>query len=131
LAETITIKWLATMLTKIETDNDAFRRAIDILRADPVRKLQIKEMLAEQSFIEVGQFAAYSCQCRSLGLKPWQTPPCWIEDDDPGVPDGPDFQHWRQARDLARRLLKAGLSKYEPDPIEALERAKGRKRVRG
>jgi hypothetical protein len=55
----------------------------------------------------------------SLHLKPWQEPPCWAGDDKPVDRDG---THGRAAAwALRRKLIKAGLSMYEPDPVAALE----------
>jgi hypothetical protein len=79
-------------------------------------------MSAGRSFAEVGQFAAYCCQCRSLRLKPWQTPPMH-GDAEPSHPDADDTHGYGAAAELLERLLAAGLSRWEPDPIGALEAA--------
>ena len=72
--------------------------------------------------------AAYGCQMDSLHLRPWQEPPCWADDDKPVDHDG---THGRAAAwALRRRLIKAGLSMYEPDPVRALEAAAARQRDR-
>jgi hypothetical protein len=62
----------------------------------------------------------------NLDLKPWQPPPCWIRHPYAPNPDNATHNSGRpQAARLARQLLEAGLSKFEPDPGEALLRAKG------
>jgi hypothetical protein len=68
-------------------------------------------MAAGQSFEEIGMSAAYGCQCRSLRLKPWESPPMYahLHPDD------------RQLQVLVEKMLAAGLSLYEPDPVGALE----------
>jgi hypothetical protein len=74
-----------------------------------------------RSFEEVGRFAAYHCQCRILRLKPWETAPC---DAGPHLhPDATDTHGYGAAAELLERMLAAGLSRWEPDPIGALEAA--------
>ena len=53
-----------------------------------------------------------------LNLKPWQPPPCWQGDERPVD----DFATAGRvaAWELRRRLLAAGLSAFEPDPVGAL-----------
>jgi hypothetical protein len=101
-------------------DREALERAVKLAnerqhRTDLLRegKSQIDLMLETDPWIEVAHFASYSCQMRSLGLRPWMFPPAWLslDDRDPEHADGVA---------LLRRLLDAGLSKYEPDPIGAL-----------
>jgi hypothetical protein len=83
---------------------------------------QLDEFLRERPWREVGEFAAYGCQCATLKLKPWQSPPCEVDPD--WADDTGDDHHGRiAAARLLRRLLAAGLSRYEPDPVAALERA--------
>jgi hypothetical protein len=104
-------------------DRDALKRAIGDARAqDPGRDKQISSMLATRPWFEVARFAAYCCQDRALRLRPWQSPPCWMGDDKPAV-DNDDTHGDLRAWQLRRRLIEAGLSPYEPDPIAALEAA--------
>jgi hypothetical protein len=73
----------------------------------------------------VGQFAAYSCQDDHLQLEPWQVPPCWLRDDravQAALSMPHDLSGRREAGELVQRLLAAGLSRYEPNPLEALAR---------
>jgi hypothetical protein len=100
----------------IEADKQALRRAIKMARAEsPEHDGQInRRMAAGQSFEEIGMSAAYGCQCRSLRLKPWQSPPMF-GDAQPGHEGHAD------AEALLRKLLDAGLSRFEPDPLAALE----------
>jgi hypothetical protein len=107
-----------------EVDRDALERAIAMGRQrGAAEREQLDGFLREKPWREVGEFAAYGCQCDTLRLKPWQTPPCEIEDPDLTLArTGDDYRGLRAAARLLERLLKAGLSKYEPDPIGALER---------
>jgi hypothetical protein len=96
-----------------EVDKDALRRAIKMARAEsPEHAGQIDRMMAQgQSFEEIGRSCASGCQRHNLRLKPWESPPIYAElhPDQPG------------ATELLNKLLDAGLSRYEPDPIAALE----------
>jgi hypothetical protein len=101
-----------------DIDREALERALKLCAAqDAGRAEQIAAMLDERSWAETGHFAAASCQRRALRLSPWQSPPsdCLIEPLNPQ--DAP-------ARRLLRRMLNAGLSRFEPSPLGALERAK-------
>jgi hypothetical protein len=73
-------------------------------------------------WIEVAEFACLSCRIESLSLKPWQSPPCHIDED--AVPDNDDREPDTVGRKLLRQMLRAGVSRYEPDPIAALQRAR-------
>ncbi len=97
-----------------EIDRNALDRAIDILRFSAQRHEQIDHKLLTEGFEKAGQFAAYSCQCTNLNLKPWQEPPCWADENEPD-PKDPDAQA------LLIEMLRAGLSRYEPDPLKALK----------
>ena len=125
-----------TTLTDVEeelsaVDRDALDRAIEICRTrkDPADREQIERKIATEPWREVGEFAAYSCQMDSLHLQPWQSPPCWVDDlvsDIQGAPDGVGGDY--EAAKLLQRLLDAGLSRYEPDPVGALKQARRRPR---
>jgi hypothetical protein len=109
-------------------DRQAMARAIEQMRrrgGEDAR--QIEDMLARRPWHEVGSFASYSCQDKALQLKPWQTPPCWLRTDADvraaAAAPLPDLGGQRAAATLVRQLLSYGLSRYEPDPIRAIERA--------
>jgi hypothetical protein len=88
-------------------DRDALERALALAKAE--RPEQIGRMLSEDPWMEAASFAAYHCQIRALQLKPWQSPPCYGHlDGDTG------------ATILLKRLLDAGLSRWEPDPVGVL-----------
>ena len=79
-----------------------------------VQARQIDSMLAHDGWAETASFASYHVQSKALGLLPWQEPPC---DGDSEQPD-PD------ATRLMEKMLAAGISKYHPDPLQALAEAK-------
>jgi hypothetical protein len=91
-------------------DREALKRALALLRSDPEYREQIANKLKDEPWEDVAHFAAYCCQIDNLGLKPWMSPPMYA-----GLsPNQPD------ALALLVRLVGAGLSQYEPDPIAAL-----------
>jgi hypothetical protein len=75
---------------------------------------------AREGFVSAGQFAAYSMQCDTLQLKPWECPPMHAEDGDDIDPNCYGYRPGEVA--LRDRLLGAGLSVFEPDPLAALAR---------
>ena len=77
---------------------------------------QVRLPLADACSRAMG--AVYHCQMETLRLRPWQTPPCWVGDERPHVDD---HRGEVAAWELRRRLLAAGLSEFEPDPVAALE----------
>jgi len=57
-------------------DKEAHELAITIGSRDPVERRRIEARFAKgESFMEIGRDCAYSCQCDSLSLMPWQLPP--------------------------------------------------------
>jgi hypothetical protein len=113
-----------------EVDQEALERAVKIcLTLKPVPdRLQMENKLAavasdEAEWWDVATFAAYSCQMDALRLKPWQKPPCWIDDVEGTLAGGnkDDIHGCYAAAVLLKRLLAAGLSMYEPDPLGALK----------
>ena len=103
-------------------DRSALERAIEIAKGEsPGRARQIADKLKHESWNAVGMFAASCCQDRALQTRPWELAPVSVDEDDP-IPDGDDHRRTGRAIKLLRRLLAAGLSRYEPDPIAALER---------
>ena len=111
-------------------DQDALARAIAAIRKSNAggAVLQIEQKLEREGFEVAGSFAAYSQQVDNLHLMPWEVPPCWvapanIEDLLATSPDADDTHGWRDAARLLKRLLDAGLSRFEPDPIAALAAA--------
>jgi len=96
-----------------DSDRDAMTRAIAAARREsPTRSKQIDDKLRTEPWEAVGRFAAFSAQIESLHLKPWESTVVYA--------DTPE------AHALLGRLKAAGLSKYEPDPIAALQRVERR-----
>jgi len=112
-------------------DRDAFERAIAMTRANGgPSAVQIENKLQDEPWEQVARFAAYCRQCDNLHLLPHQSPPCWINDMEAVLAAGDDGILGKYAAaTLLKRMLDAGLSIYEPDPIDALERTKRTKKV--
>jgi hypothetical protein len=56
-------------------------------------------------------------------LKPWESPPCEA-DEDAELAEASAFNNHREAQKLLRQMLAAGVSRWHPDPIRALEAKK-------
>ena len=97
------------------TDAEALELAIETVLNTPEdvkgRHDQIRSMIAEDRD-HAGKFCSYHLQYSNLGLKPWELAPCNRD----GSTNGP-------ADRLYRRMLKAGISQYHPDPLKALQEA--------
>jgi hypothetical protein len=109
-----------------KADREALRRALRMTKGERAVSRPLGPEGSDAWWDEATS-AAYSCQMDNLRLRPWQDPPCWACDDKPVD----DHTHGRVAAwELRRRLLKAGLSQYEPDPVAALEAVAARQRDR-
>jgi hypothetical protein len=109
-----------------DVDVEAMTRAIELTRQEsPGRRDQIDHFLKTRPWRNVATFCAYCCQDNELQLKPWEVVPCWIEDPDLVLQEvrSADLGQRRRAARLLKHLLAAGLSKFEPTPLAALERA--------
>jgi hypothetical protein len=95
-----------------EVDREALQRAIDLVLAEVAggRDHEFWVQLVQENWQEAAERASYHAQCVSLALKPWEMPPA-----SGGV-------------ELAGRLVRAGLSIYEPNPAEALAKVRRKKR---
>ena len=69
----------------------------------------------------VADMACHCCQVRALALRPWQCAPSSVDENDPDEQD-------KAAQKLLRQMLKAGVSRYEPDPMAALKGRRIRKK---
>jgi hypothetical protein len=102
-------------MTMPMTENDylALSRAMHQAR-EQGRAAQIDAMLQSEPWQAVAMFAAGCCQCVSLKLKPWESPPAEVIDiDHPGDSE-------RVAAKLLKKMLDCGVSRWHPDPQAAL-----------
>lgn len=103
------------------TDREALERALEIMLKDPAERARFEKKLKCEPRLEVCKLAASYCQDKALHLKLWQSAPCLVGDWKGALAAGNDGigGDYAAAR-LVQRLLAAGLSVYEPDPISAL-----------
>ena len=100
-------------------DRRAMELAIEMARADSeTQRREIDDRLRTQPWQQVAEFAVWRCQDRSLKLSPWDCPPCRTKD----VEDPSDDWGCRPNEvALLRRMLTAGVSRFHPDPMRAIE----------
>jgi hypothetical protein len=107
-----------------DTDRRSLELAIETMRKHSLAdREQIDTMLKERPWRAAAVFAATCCQERALRLKPWQAwPPCVVSIDDV---DEPGFEHRgiRASAALLQAMLAAGVSRFHPDPLAAIETA--------
>jgi hypothetical protein len=87
------------------------------------RKVNPRDMAAYEersSWDEIAAFAVGRCQDRALNLRPWECAPAFTTDDDE---PSDDWGHRPQEIALLRRMLRAGVSRFHPDPIKAIAEA--------
>jgi len=114
-------------------DRDALTRALELTRdcSEPGRREQVDDMIKEQGRFAAALFCVYSCQFDSIRPKLWQPVPSDIDDIEGTLAKGDDGKAGRYvAAKLLKRMLRAGLSRYEPRPIEALAQAAAARRRR-
>src|SRR5438128_2398534 len=105
-------------------DREALERAyVTDPDRDPASDEPIDRRLDPERWFLAAKSAAYACQCATLRPKPWQAVPAcgYVAVTDNDSEFGPVLGR-AAAAELLRRLLAAGLSRYEPDPLSALER---------
>jgi hypothetical protein len=111
-----------------DADVAALEACIEVTKAESEgRRLQVESMLADD-WEDAALFCCYCAQYRSLNLQVHQYPPVWAHEDDSD--DGPNNCDQRDARSLLREMLAAGVSRFDPNPREALRRAQAHKRKR-
>jgi hypothetical protein len=115
-----------TDFTKI--DLAALKLAVQMqeMRSESHR-VQIKAKLADEDFWSVAKFAAYSQQCQNLRLKPWETPPCHVDEDQDYGDPAYDHGKKNRAQALLRKMIKLGVSRYDPDPLAAIAAVRNRR----
>jgi hypothetical protein len=99
-----------------DRDRKAMQSAIkELSRSEPTWAATLTNMLQSQPFEQVGAFAAGVCQVKNLQLKAWECPPC------DSFETQSDCYGARPAEiRLLQRMLRAGVSRYHPNPMQAL-----------
>jgi hypothetical protein len=102
-----------------EKDREAMMLALrQCCEESAKREQQIKAMAAARRWQRVGAFASFVRQCNAVDLRPHEEAPCHVND-----PAHPAKGEEAAAR-LLRRMLRAGVSKWHPDPLAAIAEAK-------
>ena len=111
-------------------DREALERALKIVlgrpdREDPGRRAQVERLLKEKGWFTAADFCCYCCQSELIRPRLWQPTPRDITDIEGTLAKGDDgLGGSYRAALLLKRMLAAGLSRYEPRPVEALAAAK-------
>jgi hypothetical protein len=107
-------------------DRDALRRAIRMVRKRDERYREFTDaVLAEAddgTLWSWGESAAYGLQCDALRLKPWQAPPVHAYDEI----ERDVYGHEPEEVGLLKCMLALGLSRFEPDPLAAIDAAEAK-----
>jgi hypothetical protein len=119
-------------MTKLSpVDIEACERAIAIMRnSGPDRAEQLDRLLQEDDWQGAADLAVYHCQRELIRPRLWQPTPADIDpaDIEAIIAKGDDGKAGRfVAAKLLRKMLRAGLSRFEPQPIEALAAAKAKR----
>jgi hypothetical protein len=114
-----------------EVDREAIERAIAIMRnSSAERAEQIDRLLQEDDWQGAADLAVYHCQRELIRPRLWQPIPADIDPDqiEAIIAKGDDGKAGRfLAAKLLRKMLRAGLSRFEPQPIEALAAARAKR----
>lgn len=96
-------------------DREALNRALQLTLAEDEqgRAEQVRSMLTDDGWWYAASFCASHRQCAALNLKPWESPPCHVDEDDPRDRN-------RDAVRLLKRMLSRGISRYDPTPLESI-----------
>ena len=122
-------------MTLSPTDRAALERALEIVRNESAAQRQwIGERLAAgDDWEDVAGSCAVHCQHDALNLMPWQSAPLYYLAHLDSVLREPfgDPSGRREAGEVLKKLLALGLSRFEPDPLHAIEQAEqaGKKRA--
>jgi hypothetical protein len=112
------------------SDQEAWQLAIEMLRhtGEAVWVNNVDNLLQSRGLEETGKWAAANMQFVSLRSKPWLTLPCNLSDADVdrilarGDGNG-DLRGEYAAAVLAKRMQRLGVSRWHPDPEQAMRDA--------
>jgi hypothetical protein len=115
-------------------DREALSRALEIVRnrpekEDPGRREQVDHLMKHEGWFTAADFCCYCCQSELIRPRLWQPIPADIDPADIETilargDDGLGGEY--AAARVLKRMLRAGLSRYEPEPLKALAEAKRR-----
>jgi hypothetical protein len=113
-------------------DREALTRALAIARnsREPGEREMLDRLEKEEGWLVAAEQAVYHCQLELIRPRLWQPMPHDIDpaDIETIIARGDDGVNGNfRAAKLLKKMLKAGLSRYEPDVVGALERAEARR----
>jgi hypothetical protein len=115
----------ATDEATMALNHDALDRALALALNDPERRDQINAKLMTEHRNIVARFASYGLQIASLCLRPWQTPPSYLQCDyekfDQIIAQADPRGDYACVL-LTVAMMRHGVSVYEPSPLDALEK---------
>lgn len=97
-----------------DLDREALERALPLARQESESRAEQLDSMAAEDWTHAAKLAACICQRRALGLTPGDEPPMHGDIEPERHPE---------ANELLERMLAAGVSRYEPDPLAALKAA--------
>jgi len=115
-------------------DREALERALKIARGDPEERAVIDRVMERDGWFAAAVQAVYHCQRPLIAPRLWQPMPHDVEpaEIETILARGDDGVNGEfAAAKLLKKMLSAGLSRYEPDPIRALAAAKERQQRAG
>jgi hypothetical protein len=104
------------MSTRVSTeslDHAALSAAVALVWRHPERSRELAGIMARDGWQRAAEVAAYDAQCRALNLAPWEEPPCTGRLRGDRSPAGR----------LLRRMLRRGVSRWDPNPLRAIAEA--------
>jgi hypothetical protein len=117
-------------MTADARDIEAWEMAIATMRqsGEAVWVNNVDNLLQSRGLAETGKWAAANMQFVTLRSKPWLTLPCNLSDADVDRilargDGGSDLRGEYAAAVLAKRMQRYGISKYHPNPEQALREA--------
>jgi hypothetical protein len=116
------------MMDRLQIDHEALALAIEVTRREsPARRQQVDAMLADQPWFDVGVFCSARAQSHSLNLPPWQPPPCSVSNIDAALAVTDEQRGWRAAALLLKKMLALNISRYAPNPLQAITEVEARR----
>jgi len=110
-----------------DADREALRRAMRMKREFDPRYRDVTDVEIDAADDEwlwsYGIGASFGLQLNRLQLKPWQCPPCHADDE---VSPKGEYGGMPEEVSLLKRMRALGLSRFEPDPLAAIDAAEAK-----
>ena len=112
-----------------DADLEALDRALDMVLTgkDRDRAEQVQDIAGDDWF-GAASLAAYDLQCKHLQLRSWEDPPLFVNADEiDAILSQPGHSQLAAAK-LLKRMLAAGVSKFDPTPLDSIAAAKRKRK---